>query len=323
MNLAPRARAPGGRSRDSGQAAVETAIILPLWVFTLLGLVQLTMMHQARILTEYAAYQAARAGVVWNGDPEVMKNAAVFVLAPTACPTRAPGLSAACNFAGEQAGWARQGVGLGALTLLSEADAVAFPGVHVHILNPYWPNHGTYFRTGGGTEMDFDNLRESTRPGPGPDETFENTRDYRLANILTIRVQYWYELKIPFADWVIWYSYLASVAGLSITGAIEGPSIRVDAGPVAINNKSIVQHSDRAALQAATVAAVSSPIRGNELNRGDAYELVKASGLQLMAASGWGTKTYFIPIVTHHSMRMQSNFYKKYIDGGGESRAWE
>ncbi|HEY0840991.1 MAG TPA: TadE/TadG family type IV pilus assembly protein, partial [Vulgatibacter sp.] len=79
-----------------GQVAVETAIVLPLFLACLLGLLQLALLQQARLLTEYAAYQAARAGIVWNGDPGVMKDAAIFALAPTACPTRVPGASTLC-----------------------------------------------------------------------------------------------------------------------------------------------------------------------------------------------------------------------------------
>src|SRR5947208_5083704 len=68
---------------QSGQAAVETAIILPLLTFMVLGIIQLTMIQQASLMTEYAAYQAARAGVVWNGDWHKMEDAAIVVLTPT------------------------------------------------------------------------------------------------------------------------------------------------------------------------------------------------------------------------------------------------
>src|SRR5438105_930062 len=83
--------APGGppiiRSRVSrakrGQAAVESALVMPLMVFFVLGIVQLAMLQQAKLMTEYAAFQAARAGVVWNGNNERMHDAAIVALLPT------------------------------------------------------------------------------------------------------------------------------------------------------------------------------------------------------------------------------------------------
>ena len=68
---------------ESGQAAVESAIVMPLMVFFCLGIIQLTMLQQAKLMTEYAAYQAARAGIVWNGNNERMHDAAIVALLPT------------------------------------------------------------------------------------------------------------------------------------------------------------------------------------------------------------------------------------------------
>jgi hypothetical protein len=71
------------RSRyESGQVAVETAIVLPLFVFLLLGILQLGLMHQARLLTKYAAYKAVRAGSLHNANVEAMERAALAVLLP-------------------------------------------------------------------------------------------------------------------------------------------------------------------------------------------------------------------------------------------------
>ena len=51
---------------ESGQVAVEAALIMPLMVFMALGIIQLTMIQHAKLMTEYAAYQAARA-LVFEG----------------------------------------------------------------------------------------------------------------------------------------------------------------------------------------------------------------------------------------------------------------
>ena len=68
--------------RQSGQAAVETAIVMPLFVFIILGLLQLGLMHQAHLMAKYASYKAVRAGSLNRGDKEVMRRAALAVLLP-------------------------------------------------------------------------------------------------------------------------------------------------------------------------------------------------------------------------------------------------
>src|SRR3989442_5073983 len=68
------------RSSEEGQAVVEAAIVLPAMVFLLLVALQLTQLQQARILAEYAASAAARAGIVMNGDQTKMKQAATLAV---------------------------------------------------------------------------------------------------------------------------------------------------------------------------------------------------------------------------------------------------
>lgn len=67
---------------DSGQALVETAIVMPLFVFLLLGTIQLGLLHQAHLLTHYAAYKAVRAGSLNHADRDVMRRAAAAALLP-------------------------------------------------------------------------------------------------------------------------------------------------------------------------------------------------------------------------------------------------
>lgn len=78
-----RATAPGeSRPLQSGQAEVETAIVLPLVVFMLLGLLQLGLLNQAWVITKYAAYRAVRTGALRNLDTKAMEAVAVAVALP-------------------------------------------------------------------------------------------------------------------------------------------------------------------------------------------------------------------------------------------------
>lgn len=74
-------RSPRG-SDESGQALVESALVTPLMVFLILGVIQLAMIQHAKIMSEYAAFNAARAGIVWNADPFIMESAATISLLP-------------------------------------------------------------------------------------------------------------------------------------------------------------------------------------------------------------------------------------------------
>src|SRR5688572_5537640 len=61
---------------------IETAIVMPLFVFLLLGILQLSLMHQARLMTKYAAFTAARAGAIGNASKKRMTQASSAVLLP-------------------------------------------------------------------------------------------------------------------------------------------------------------------------------------------------------------------------------------------------
>src|SRR5512138_1904755 len=70
------------RKAEAGQALVETAIIMPVMVFVVLGALQVMLIEHGKIMTEYAAYNAARAGIVHNGNWNVMRNAAMIATLP-------------------------------------------------------------------------------------------------------------------------------------------------------------------------------------------------------------------------------------------------
>src|SRR6266404_4793574 len=81
-SFAPPGDDPVMLHREDGQALAEAAIVLPAMVFLLLMAVQLTQLQQARILAESAAFAAARAGIVMNGDPDKMADAAALAILP-------------------------------------------------------------------------------------------------------------------------------------------------------------------------------------------------------------------------------------------------
>lgn len=67
---------------ETGAAIAETAITIPTFLIVILGIIQLTLVINAKLLVNYAAYCAARAGIVHNGDLNKMNQAAAVALTP-------------------------------------------------------------------------------------------------------------------------------------------------------------------------------------------------------------------------------------------------
>src|SRR5699024_9728327 len=76
----------GPLRRASGQAAVETALVMPLAVFMVLGLLQLFMVLQARVLAQYAVGRAVRMGALNFGSCAAMQQTAIAIMFPAIDP---------------------------------------------------------------------------------------------------------------------------------------------------------------------------------------------------------------------------------------------
>jgi hypothetical protein len=266
---------------------VEAAIILPLMVFMLLGIVQLTMMHQARLMVEYAAYNACRTGIVWNMDKDSMTRAALISLMPTYAATDTL-LGTTDPYLGRRPGiietWAKMRVITAGSAMLSQlfadlgGDAGSLDFIKVTVLNPKRSQFN------GQPELHFDDFLVG-------DSHQQRNRDLRKATRLTVRVRYLYWMRIPFANWVIHNAWLAGQAGIVLHGPIDQPEVNVGFG---IGLKG-----------AARDAYIGANIQDNDNpydEEGDRTNLFR--GLLL---AGRLTGKYFIPIYSTYSMRMQSN----------------
>ena len=170
---------------ESGQILVEAAFVLPIALFCLLGLLQLVLVQEARLLLEYAGYRAARTGSLWNADEARMAASARTVLGPTVCPSRWAGVPCPPADLPEL----RAAAGAEALRILSAGGG--FPGLALTI-EQHRPTE---------PEWDFD---DSSAP---PDR-----------GLIAVQLRYWLELKIPFADAGLWHAWRA------VGGARELPA---------------------------------------------------------------------------------------------------
>ncbi len=156
---------------------------MPLFVFLILGLLQLALLHQARVLTKYAAYKAVRVGSIHNAKKSAMKRAALAILLPmTGKRTNMGGgqgmyyKATAGSFAGSWA-MAKQNV--------DNDDAI-----RLHVCDPT-----------GNITGDFDDPDGQMGPGGG----WSDQNRGRLA----IQITNNQEMVIPFANAVIFYILVA------------------------------------------------------------------------------------------------------------------
>ena len=163
--------------RDQGQAAVESALTLPLTVFLVLGALQLFMLMQARIMAQYAASRAAHLGAVNNANCNAMVRSAIAVVTPAI-----------------DASWARPAApGVMGTRYGNEVKA--------HLNNRYLGG-----QDGNRTGPIIWIFR--VRPLAGSFQADTEEDDWNLpppegtVRTLELRMVFWAPLKIPFANWV-------------------------------------------------------------------------------------------------------------------------
>ncbi|WP_191264242.1 TadE family protein [Comamonas sp. JC664] len=311
--------AQGASRRQSGQAAVEAAMIMPLTVFMTLGIIQLTMMQHAKLMTEYAAYQAARAGIVWNGNNERMHDAAIVALLPTmgrtddivelgktfAIHTLYDHGMRTLNFGGGRVPRTVNGSNLFGVIRVDTISPAYFTPI-----DSMWKLRSGY----NWQELDFDgadsfpevpSLENHIRKFFNLPEPDDAELVFRKSTRLTIRLRYWYQLRVPFANSIIFYSWFASNAGMALRGAIDRST--VDPRANMMNRRG-------------NLTPLLAGARGIEHEMGyDSVYPLEMTVLWMLAngsipiVSDLAGKRYFMPLTATYSMRMQSNFHRKWI----------
>ena len=164
------------RKLRPGQALVEAALTLPLTTFLVLGSIQLFLMQQARLMAEYAAMRATRAGSVNFGNCRAMTHAAIGAVLPTFARTNTPA-----------------------------ALASAFAARSDNSYGPTTTSDGA--NLGGAVVWIF--REKPTQNFVRPEEEFDTFQISPDEQRLEVRLVFWYPLRVPFADWVLTRIFLA------------------------------------------------------------------------------------------------------------------
>ncbi|MCY1030593.1 pilus assembly protein [Corallococcus sp. BB11-1] len=172
------------RKSESGQAAVEAALCMPLVVFLVLGSLQLFMLLQGRILAQVAVYRAVRAGSLNHGSCQAMTHAALVTMLPTVTSTNT-GAKLAKAFGDRERNHLRVSGSKGELFT---------DGPMVEIVRES-PDVAWVRGLDGDEDLLFD----------APTDSAVELR----RRTLEIRMVAWYYMRIPFADWVMSRMFLA------------------------------------------------------------------------------------------------------------------
>ncbi len=177
-----------GRRSELGQAAVESALVLPLFVFIILGTLQLSLMHQARLLTKYAAYKAVRVGALTSVNMGRMERAALAVLLPTIKKSAAVHKTTS----GSEFSTAFP------LVASNQMPEGAMKFVEIKVCGP------TKDLLSGEDDVDFDaEGMTGSADGRGGSMSEQGWKDFDRGR-LVIQVTYNYRMVIPFADMMLY-----------------------------------------------------------------------------------------------------------------------
>lgn len=192
-----------------GQAMVETAIVAPMFVFMILGLLQLTLILQARSMLKYAAYRAARTGAMHNACKKKMVESALGALVPVIAM-------------GDSLLRSRDAAeyGLSFAKVKWNHYLGTLPIIDLKVCGPLkaWFNDGNTYKNDD--EIDFDDPRNlSPANVPASPGATNNTRFLRgfERTKLKVQIRYNYKLIIPFANAI----YFRSWAGWQISETLR------------------------------------------------------------------------------------------------------
>lgn len=153
---------------------------MPLFLFLALGLLQLGLIHQGRLLARYAAYKATRAGALHRAKKDVMTDAALGVLVPITSSPQTQHIHKAASVGDYLSAW----------QAVKSNTQDGIPIVETTICNPLSSQLGP--------NNDFDDPRVASGPA-GDWRAFLRTR-------LHVQVTFYYRLVIPFANGILFYA---------------------------------------------------------------------------------------------------------------------
>lgn len=178
---------------ENGQSAVETAVSLLIFLTMILAVIQTILIAHAKLIVNYAAYSAARTGIVTNGNVRMMRKAAALACAPLnrgsyGLPSKAIGNTTNIDVIKGllEYDWGINGEGGQGITV-------------VRVLHP------TANEIGNQSKINFDNYySRGLSHNPTPEMHYP---------ILTVQVTHFFKLQIPIINKVFAKFFPSQAAG--------------------------------------------------------------------------------------------------------------
>lgn len=195
--------------------ATEAALVMPLFVFLILGILQLGLTAQARVMAKYAAYRAARVGAMHHADPNAIEAAAIFHMLPVLVGNSEVILPT--SDAGEViTKFVRHNTFDNQIMGMKQVKAVICGPVRGEFASGGQRSIGRADQqalnsTGSANEVDFDDPAVHSPPANfyAGASGADNLRRFNRMR-LRVQVQWLYRMPIPFANWVITKAYLGT-----------------------------------------------------------------------------------------------------------------
>jgi hypothetical protein len=166
----------------------------------------------------------------------------------------------------------------------NDVNGAALKGlVRVDLLHPTQANFDEVARERGDSraldEIDFDQAESAA---------------VRRAGLLKVRLRYWYELKIPLANWLLFVTWYACNAGVRVTGELHHS--RLGSG-----------------------GEIPPPAPG--ISHREGYPTVSRSEMRVLwdlatgrlRLPGRASRRVFLPVTATYSLSTQSNLYRKWL----------
>lgn len=271
------------RRTVQGQSLVEYLIVLPSLLLIVLGIIQFSLIYQARNLLNHATFVGARQGALSNGKIESIKDGVASAMTPLFMRVSLPAGSTLPDLIKAR--------------LIATIEVFNPNTARIEILSPTVEAFNEHNADG---RIPNDNLM--FRP-----TTADSGVSIQDANLLKIRVNYCFKLVVPFVNQLI-YGLTVGLEGVkNLAGLSFDPTDTRERNINACSdiNKMKAQATDYIVNEITSRAGPLAPLTGS-LSSGAASRVTNSFGsLPLL---NWNLGGVRIPIAAEAVVRMQTPY---------------
>ncbi|AGF76844.1 TadE-like protein [Desulfocapsa sulfexigens DSM 10523] len=184
---------------NSGQSMAEFLIILPVMLLLIFGAIQFALIYHAKITLNYAAFEAVRAGTLGQGKFDEVKEGFARGLAPLYSYFESDPDLRKKRDPNATAGDQIEAFQMARDKIYKEFDTSS-KLIRIERLNP---SDTTFLSFASDATLPNDNLRYRSSKTKGKEQV-----SLQDANLLHLRVTYWYPLYVPFVNKLIFNTFI-------------------------------------------------------------------------------------------------------------------